>query len=140
MAMSITRGHPLVTPFIHVTSPGQALENVTIAADVGADGVWLISHEGDDDALVPLADTVIAHHPGLMVGVNFLGSAPGQAMKTIAASGSPAITGYWSDNAGIIDGEVETAEADAAERRSSGWTGTYLRGCGVQVSADANGP
>lgn len=128
MAMSITRGRPLVTPVIHVTSPRQALENVSIAADVGADGVWLISHQGDDDALVPLADTVVAHHPGLMVGVNFLGSTSGQAVKTIAASGSPAITGYWSDNAGIIDDEVEMAEADAAERRTSGWRGTYFGG------------
>lgn len=128
MAWRIARGCPLVTPVIHVTSTRQALENASIAADLGADGVWLISHQGEDDALVPLADAVVARHPGLVVGVNFLGSTAGQALTNIAASGSHAITGYWSDNAGIVDDEVELAEADAAERGASGWTGSYFGG------------
>ena len=120
---------PAVTPVIHVADLAQARANVAVAEAAGADGVWLISHRGDNEGLLDIAATVGSEHPELWIGVNSLGLRMGEAVAEIARHRvGERIGGYWSDDAGIVDAECDDAEADAGLRKSSGWDGLYVGG------------
>lgn len=74
---------PQIWPVIHVGSQNQnlALENAKIAADCQCQGVFLISMEGDDNIIPPLANTVQSTFPQLNVGINLLQHSPTAALQ-----------------------------------------------------------
>ena len=71
-------------PVIHCVPPefggtGHALANTRTAVENGADGVFLILHRQEKEALNDLIfiyDAVRKQHPDFMVGVNFLQISP----------------------------------------------------------------
>lgn len=81
-------------PVIHVADLAQALEQVKVAQDAGADGVWLIGHSMPWWELRQVLDQVRGAHRNFWLGVNFLDLQPHDAM---AAADSA--DGVWVDNA-----------------------------------------
>jgi len=105
-----------VLPVIHVDSLEQAHRNSLIARDAGADGVFLINHRMNDEALLAIHDAIADAHSGWWVGVNCLGLSPEQVFGAVSRK----VGGVWVDNAGIEEGREEQPYADrvTAVRRS----------------------
>ena len=126
----------VVFPVIHVRSSDQALRNVGIAKDAGADGVFLINHATSVDTLLQVHASVTGHFPGFWVGVNCLGLQPAAVFSRV----TPAVSGVWVDNAAIDELGDEQFEADAIQddRRESGWTGLYFGGVAFKYQRRVN--
>jgi predicted TIM-barrel enzyme len=83
-----------VMPVIHYASDEQALRNAARAFDAGCAGVFLIEMEGNDRPLPSVARAVKERWPGLLVGINFLGSGPEEAVLANVALG---LDMTWTD-------------------------------------------
>lgn len=115
-------GH-VVLPVIHASSMNQVLQNVAIAVEAEAHGVFLINHSISVSSLFSYHDTVQDRFPGLWVGLNCLDINPTWACEHPA-------DGTWSDNAGIFEGKEKQPYADPRRimMRSTGWEGMYFGG------------
>lgn len=91
----------VVLPVVHVETLEQARRNTRVARDDGADGAFLINHGMTDADLLAIHADVAAAHPGWWLGVNCLGLSPEQVFGVI----SPAVSGVWTDNAGIVESQ-----------------------------------
>lgn len=127
---------PAVLPVIHVRDAAQACRNAAVAIEAGAQGVFLINHDFDHEALVPILRAVRARFPSLWLGANFLAVTGRDAFPVLGrlqAEGVE-IDAYWADDARIEErvpphGQAEAeAAAIAAARGTSGWTGLYFGG------------
>jgi len=86
----------VVFPVIHVTSITQALRNAGIALRAGADGVFLISHTGKNQALLEMRETLRKNlFPRFFLGINLLGYDPQRAYTLAVMYG---FDGLWVDN------------------------------------------
>ncbi|MFZ3482059.1 hypothetical protein [Sphingomonas sp. 3-13AW] len=72
---------PQVIPVIHYQDHGQALRNADLAFDAGASGVFLIEMDGISDPLPAVALTIKHRWPSRLVGINFLGVEPEEAVR-----------------------------------------------------------
>jgi hypothetical protein len=88
----------LVLPVIHYLSCEQAVEQAALAFEVGADGVFLITHHGNDQALKAPLDAIRAAYPDKFIGVNFLTLSPIGALQLANDWG---VKNLWLDNAGV---------------------------------------
>jgi uncharacterized protein len=107
---------PQVWPVIHLAGRELALKNAAIAARCGAAGVFVISMDGRDDDIDPVAAEIKAEFPDLKVGVNYLTLPASVALIRSMVLGMDAT---WSDKPGvrsdrITDGAFETAGLLAA--------------------------
>ena len=115
----------VLLPVVHVETLDQALRNVEVARDAGADGVFLIAHGESYPVLLDITARVIEQHPGWFVGVNCLDLRPHEVIAHLPAG----VQGIWSDNAGVVPGEPPAAaERFAAERARCGWAGLHFGG------------
>lgn len=89
---------PEVWPVIHLQSPSQGIANARLAAECGCQGVFLISMNGDDGMIDPVADGIKKRLPNLKVGVNYLTKAADKAISDSLAAGHHAT---WADDAGV---------------------------------------
>lgn len=87
-----------IIPVIHFLDHATALEQVTIAHICGADGAFLISHHGNDDALVKIAEACKAVHPEFPIGLNLLSKAPLAAAQQAWGAGMNMV---WADDMGV---------------------------------------
>ncbi|MFH1330141.1 MAG: adenine phosphoribosyltransferase [Actinomycetota bacterium] len=116
----------VLLPVIHVESLEQALRNAAIAREAGCDGVFLINHAIESERLLAIERLLARKFPGWWVGVNCLDLDP---TEVFAAVGD-LVDGVWVDN-GLVDERREEqpeAEAVAAARAESGWSGLYFAG------------
>lgn len=97
-----------ILPVVHVVTLQQALDNVGIAKEVGANGIFLINHDVSDQDLLAIHDSVADSFPDFWTGVNCLGLTPDEVFCVI----SEKVHGVWADNAGI---EEHTAKQEIAE-------------------------
>ena len=97
---SIFRKSNAFLPVIHVTDDRQALRNANIAAENGADGIFLICHEDDAEGskLLFAYDCVRRAHQNWWIGLNFLSTELEAVIDLLPADAS----GYWSDTAGLL--------------------------------------
>lgn len=72
--------------------------NADIAVRAGCTGVFVISMEGHDNAVTPVAREIKLRHPGLRVGVNYLSLAAPDALARSLENGLHAT---WSDRPGV---------------------------------------
>lgn len=98
-----------IYPVIHHLNAVTTLEQADIAFDAQADGVFLISHYRDDDALVPLAHQIKAKYPDKKVGLNFLSKGPQAALDAVDIAG---LDMMWGDYCGVTSGEPEMLAHD----------------------------
>ena len=125
---------PAVLPVIHVQDEAQAQENVKIAFNEGAQGVFLINHDFPKEQLLPILGTVRETFPAAWIGVNFLAVTGLDAFPVLGDLKRQGIRldAYWADNARIEEHQPEDrqAQADAidAARSASDWDGLYFGG------------
>ncbi len=62
-----------VFPVVHIRLPGTALEQTDKAFSLGADGVYLIDHEGPsgEGRVLNVYNQARHNHPDQFIGVNF---------------------------------------------------------------------
>jgi predicted TIM-barrel enzyme len=125
-------------PVIHIATVDQALRSADVAVGGGADGVFVISHEGDAALVLAAARAIHRENRDLWIGANFLGAGPVEAFDLAAnsldgtddAPYGPIIAGVWSDNAEIDERSSDQphAEAIVAGKSSVGFEGLYFGG------------
>lgn len=123
-------------PVIHVENERQAILNAKIAQEHGADGVFLIDHQGGADPATYLTDicaSVRTAFPSLWVGVNFLSHTAHHALKYIENKDTEA--GLWTDNAGVGENESVGAEVFLDHHWESPWKGIYFGGVAFKYQA-----
>lgn len=116
---------------IHVCDLPQALKQVQVARDQGADGVWLIGHDLANLPLWAIYTAVREEHPGYWMGINFLDLwMPDVFRSSLFTAKDLAPDGFWTDDAGIYESEPELlfAESVVKERQLSQWEGEYFGG------------
>jgi predicted TIM-barrel enzyme len=91
-----------VFPVIHFRDPATCLEQAELAHREGADGVFLISHQGDDDALVRVAAHVRQRLPETFrIGINLLSR---QATQACQKALEHDLNMVWADHMGVGSG------------------------------------
>lgn len=105
-----------VLPVIHHRDVGLTFEQVDLVFECGADGVFLISHGGDDYDLMDIIIQLRKENPKYYVGVNFLGiNGPVEAYNVAATTGANAV---WMDDAGVNSVHTEFGQKVAAAKRA----------------------
>lgn len=102
-----------IFPVIHHLTDGLALEQAIIAFHSGADGVFLISHEGNDMVLPSLGEQIKTMFPHFQVGINFLSHPIMTAAKSAKEYGLDMV---WGDSCG-----VSSLGLDSEGRELSSW-------------------
>lgn len=96
----------LVLPVVHHLEDQLTLQQAMIALLHGADGVFLISHGGDNAALPPLAAMLKAVRPEALIGINLLGEGAREAFEVGLAAGLDMV---WTDTPGITSAGISHA-------------------------------
>ncbi len=82
-------------PVIHVYKDEDAIEDVSVALNNGADGVFLISHVGRNAELLRLAKNIKSvGYRDFLIGVNLLGE---NAVDAIRLASANALDAVWTD-------------------------------------------
>lgn len=89
---------PLVYPVIHHLDSSTTFSEIQVARTCGADGVFLISHDGADRELVDVARTAIRENAGFPIGLNLLSMGCVQAAQMALEVGSDML---WADDMGV---------------------------------------
>jgi len=116
---------------VYVEGGAQALRNVKIAHEEGADGVFLINHSIPYLSLIECYTMIKQKFPEFWIGLNCLD------LGRNAVEYIPKETeGLWVDNAGVNEiyrgldrtFSLDEAKKFAAIRQKSGWNGIYFGG------------
>jgi uncharacterized protein len=120
------RSKQVVLPVIHVESLDQALRNLEIAQNAGADGAFLINHEISSRDLLGIHTSAHERFSDFWMGVNCLDLAP----EDVFQAASNDVRGVWADNAMIDEDAFEQPEATRVltARRSRGSNSLYFGG------------
>lgn len=90
---------PLVLPVIHFLDDETTMSEAQLAMDCGADGVFLISMDGEGDDILPsLAATLKGRFPGKLIGINLLSRHIARAYQAARDFGLDMV---WGDKAGV---------------------------------------
>lgn len=82
-------------PVIHVYKDEDAIEDLLVARNSGADGVFLISHVGRNAELLRLAKSIKSgDYKDFLIGVNLLGENAVDAIRLASVNGLDAV---WTD-------------------------------------------
>lgn len=87
-----------IYPVVHHLDSATTLDQARCAFEAGADGIFLISHAGDDVALGTLALAIKVANPAKRIGLNFLRQGPLAAARVAADLGIDMI---WGDQCGV---------------------------------------
>ena len=82
---------------IHVVSKKQANENVKIAFESGADGVFLINHSSGYESLIEIYREIKQQYPNFWIGLNLLDLSASAVLDYVPNNAS----GLWVDNIGL---------------------------------------
>jgi len=100
-----------VFPVVHHRDDEQAAQQALLALNLGADGVFLISHRCNDAALIETFQLIRAVKSDACIGVNFL-SRP--APMAIAAALAAGVDIVWTDNPGVSSNPLTGNEPDVS--------------------------
>ncbi|MBS3941413.1 MAG: hypothetical protein KG028_10680 [Actinobacteria bacterium] len=127
----MTSRPPKVYPVIHVADIPDVVEDAELAVDRGADGVFLIDHDADDDRLVAAIRAVRAALPQLFLGANVIKRSPTASLEVLheRLPEGIALDALWTDNSGVTPAGVGDEVAGfAAARERLRWTGRHFGG------------
>jgi predicted TIM-barrel enzyme len=102
---------PLVYPVIHHLDAPTTFSEIQVARTCGADGVFLISHDGADLELLDVARTAIQENAGFPIGLNLLSVGCRQAVRMTLEAGSDML---WADDMGVDSRGLTAAGQDMA--------------------------
>lgn len=88
----------LIYPVIHHINERTTLSEVELACVNGADGVFLISHRGEDAQVLEVAKLAKHALPGFKIGINLLTESPVFSCHAAAANGLDMV---WADDVGV---------------------------------------
>lgn len=113
-------------PVVHVETFSQAMDNVNLAHESGADGVFLINHSIGYDKLLHIHSTIAGAFKDFPIGINCLDLSPAEVIS-IVGNAAPMI---WTDNALIVEGREEQPDAQAVKDlfAKAGYQGQYFGG------------
>lgn len=97
-----------VLPVIHHLDFDTSVEQANIAFKHGAHGVFLISHNGQDESLFAPAVEIKRSHPDRLIGLNLLGSSAAHALLNTEGSGLDMV---WVDAPGVTSKGVNDEAA-----------------------------
>lgn len=83
---------------VHVKDKNQGQEQALLALSLGVDGLYFISHFGDDELVLSLAKEFIESHQDKHIGINLL-STPVEHVLDVAINHG--VKNIWMDNVGI---------------------------------------
>lgn len=130
--------HSLIV-VVHVQDSHQALRNVLIARDEGADGVFLINHQTNHLHLTSCYKHVREKCPDFWIGLNYLDLDRFQMLKQLP----PDAQGLWADNAQIelnqMNPVYEAQEFDN-RRAESGKDFLYFGGVAFKYQRESTNP
>lgn len=133
--MGVEWGVAKFYPVIHVMSPRQAVENLAVALDAGADGVFLIGHSLDHRDLCRIFLRCRDSHPDAWIGINFLDLPPHLAMTHVVET-KARVDALWTDFSGVDDLHVHPLATRTWEiKTESGWMGQYFGGVAFKGQA-----
>lgn len=89
---------PFIYPVIHLLDSFQAIEQVRVARNQGADGVFLIAHDGHDNEVISAAELAKLLNPSLRIGINLLSRTP---MAACRAAEKSCLDMVWADDMGV---------------------------------------
>lgn len=89
---------PKIYPVVHHTNSQTTMDEAKLAFECGADGVFLISHDGYDETIVNLAYLLHHEYPHKDIGVNLLSTSLDAALSKVKHH---RIKMLWLDNCGI---------------------------------------
>jgi predicted TIM-barrel enzyme len=105
-----------ILPVIHYLDDHTTLTEATLAFDAGADGVFLISHGGQDEALYMPAAVIKGRYKHKLVGMNLLAT---DNMKALDCVKSLGLDMLWMDAPGVSSqGATDQAKALVAAARN----------------------
>lgn len=123
-------------PVVHVATTDQALAQVRIARDAGADGVWLIGHVLPATEMKHTFMVVRREHGDFWLGINFLDLTPAMAMRMVGALTLVApVDGLWTDHA---HPGSSTASLTWSLKQREGWTGSYFGGVAFKYQPEVS--
>jgi predicted TIM-barrel enzyme len=100
---------PKIYPVVHYLDRATAFSEADKAAQGGADGIFLISHHGDDYELLDVGVEIKSKFEGFPVGINLLNTSPIDATENAIQRGYPML---WGDDMGVDStGVNETGQA-----------------------------
>ena len=102
---------PQVLPVIHHLDAATTFSEILVARTCGADGVFLISHDGADLELLDVARTAVQQNTGFPIGLNLLSMRCVQSARKALEVGSNML---WADDMGV-DSQGLTAEGREME-------------------------
>jgi hypothetical protein len=108
---------PKIFPVIHHHYPSTTLNEADVAFKCGADGVFLISHGGQDNQIVRLAVEIKQKYPNWLVGVNLLSHRVLDAAWKLVET---PINMLWADYAGISSAPVNPEQVTLLKQALDG--------------------
>lgn len=94
----------LIYPVIHHLDRETSLAEALLARSCGADGVFLISHIGEDDEIVEVAAEIKEYMPNFSIGINLLSKSPVTACVKACEHNLDMV---WADYMGVTSGKEE---------------------------------
>lgn len=105
-----------ILPVIHYLDDHTTLKQATLAFDAGADGIFLISHGGQDEALYMPATVIKGRYKHKLVGMNLLATDNLKALDCVKSLGLDML---WMDAPGVSSqGATDQAKALVATARN----------------------
>ncbi|WP_137917197.1 BtpA/SgcQ family protein [Hydrogenophaga sp. 2FB] len=87
-----------ILPVLHYLDTETTIAQVHLARKCGADGIFLIDHNGDDDNLLTVASLVKLTFTGFPVGINLLSRSAAYAARSAKDLGLDMV---WADSMGV---------------------------------------
>lgn len=123
-------------PVVHAEDEDQVVRNMKIAADNGADGVFLINHRIRYTQLFSIYDEVREVFPTLWIGLNCLDKG-----REVVAIIPRDVQGLWADDGGVTDCGVQDNFHIFQNLRSGvNWKGLYFGGVAFKGQAFVEDP
>lgn len=97
---------PKILPVIHYLDWETAFAEVGTALLCGADGVFLISHHGNDQELMDVGVAIKTKHPGFPIGINLLST---NALDAVGSAIALAFPMLWGDDLGVDSSGINDA-------------------------------
>jgi hypothetical protein len=100
-----------ILPVVHHLDYKTSIKQGALALSAGADGIFLISHNGRDDDLFGPSSELKERFPDRLIGLNLLDSRALVAMSQVRAAGLDMI---WADSPGITSTQTTGAAREIA--------------------------
>ncbi len=134
----VFKNNHLVLPVIHVEDLSQALSNIAVAKEAGADGVFLINHKIPYQKLLDIYYLASVRFLGFWMGINLLDLAPFRVFDKVFKGGLR-VEGIWVDNARIDEFGNEQNEPLRIKDliHANKWNGLYFGGIAFKYQRPA---